>query len=282
MRSSGCRNCHPAPRYPAAFQGVDTPGTGAKCLRALAAALLVLAAVTRTLPAQSIQITPLAELLADRDHNFVPDRLRDTATIRGVVTTPPRRASGSLRYVTVQDGDAAVRVIARRDSGHVDSLRTGMLVQVRGALLQSRGLENFVVLKVEILGTAPVPEAVAVEMDALLAERYVGRMVRVRGQLRSYIAKEAGSDDERDFELYEGTTRIALRVPGFEDWHHADALLDGGPVELVALLDQADTEAPFDSGYRLQVIDLNDIRFLPRLPTESSRSRASSACWFSA
>lgn len=231
-------------------------------MRVALVALVLLAFGPRAAASQSTRSAGIADVLVDRDVNFVPDRLGDTVSIAGTVTSRPRGTHGGWRFVLVQDDAGGIRMAAPAAEQLIDRLQPGDVVRATGVLHQFRGAAELRALRIERGGGTSVPYAREVRVVDAASERYEGQLVRVVGQL-SRRAREG----EVEFELQDGSGSIAVHLPArLLESSIGSRLLLGGHVDMVAVVGQADRDPPFDSGYRLAPAEPEDIRFVERPP----------------
>src|SRR5438094_2443877 len=230
---------------------------------------LVLAAFIPA-PAQAAErITPLQEVLRDKDGNFVPDRLGEMFTVSGVLVSDPVNVSGygpdASEYaslVNLQDDSGGI-VLFTRDSALLNSgFSRGDVVQAHGKLSQHYGMEELMLVEIRRLGSKAVPRARDVLAADLQSERYSGQLVRLAGEL---IAPADLLEKNRDLVLRDrsGEMPVILSDRFFSNPRFAARLMRGGKVELLGIASQLCSAPPFNSGYRLVPRDPDDFNFAP-------------------
>ncbi|HKS38206.1 MAG TPA: hypothetical protein VJW76_13495, partial [Verrucomicrobiae bacterium] len=132
-------------------------------------------------------VTPLSEVLRDRDGDFVPDRMGENVTVVGVLTSDPVPLTPFGRsYATLanlQDATGAV-VLFTRDPALLESgYKRGDSVHVIGKVSQHNGTEELTISEIKNLGPGVLPAPKEVLVADLKAERYSGQLVRVEGIL---------------------------------------------------------------------------------------------------
>ncbi|HUL51407.1 MAG TPA: PAS domain S-box protein [Candidatus Nitrosotalea sp.] len=233
----------------------------AACLAALLAAQELLAAEE---PA-----TPLAEVLQDRDAKFVPDRLGETFTVAGILTTDPLplnihgRAYATMAYMA--DPTGAIALYASDPTILRRRFRRGDRVRVRGTLSQHNGTEELIILDIQRLGAGMIPQPREVLAADIKGERYSGQLVRVIGDL---LVPPDFRQTHQGLQLRDrsDTITVAISEPWFANPDFLERLQRGGAATLVGIAGQYDIEPPFNSGYRLIPRDADDFGFAPVIP----------------
>ena len=229
--------------------------------RAVLASVALLAIDFGDMAAQSSVPAAIGTVVMDRNADFVPDRLGDTVSISGVVTSRPRNTHDDWRFVLVQDSSAGIRIAAPPAEGLIDRLQPGDVLRAVGVLQQYRGANELRVIEIQRGDRTSVPYAREVPVREANSERYEGQRVRIVGQLSS----RTDPDGDMVFELRDRTGTMPVHLPQrFVESSIGSLLLHGGDVDLVAIVGQADADAPFDSGYRLAPAEPEDIRFVER------------------
>src|SRR5258708_7300474 len=101
------------------------------------------------------QTMPIAQAVADKDGNFVPEHSGERVTIRGVITTIRARHFSYRAYyfAYVQDESGAVIV---HGEGEVPNISEKDMVEVRGIVGQRHGMAEISSPEFVKLGTALV------------------------------------------------------------------------------------------------------------------------------
>ena len=243
-------------------------GRGAAVDRALHSAfssLLLLLIPTVPLLASSSESVTIKEALEDKEGHYIPDRLGETVTLTGVLTSGPIVLSPAAGLVHLQDSTGGIVLFTSQTGMLVGRFHRGDRVEARGKISQYYGQEQLILDEIRPLGTAPVPaprEALAAD---LLSERYEGRLVRVAGQLvvpADFLHKNSGLL-LRD---RSGEVTVYVYPALFEDPGFSERLMQGGNAVIVGIVGQRKETPPFDSGYRLIPRDTDDFHFAPIPP----------------
>ncbi len=232
---------------------------GVRPIFLLLAALFLIAPVQGQEPAP----IPVQEALRDDNKDLVPDRLGETVTLVGVLTSDTRYAQrGSL--VNFQDATGGILLYCR-ENARMAGLQRGDRVQARGRIGQYRGTEQLEVEEIVRLGEGEVPRPRDVRAVELLSERYSGQLVRVVGELRvppNLLATLEGlTVRDRSGEIPVDINRRYL-----QDQRFVEQLLKGGRVELIGIARQSKPEPPYNSGYELRPRGPADFHFVAAPP----------------
>jgi len=214
--------------------------------------------------AKASESITIKQALVDKDGNYVPDRLGETVTLTGVLTSTPIVLSPGASLVHLQDTTGGI-VLFTTQTGMLGPFHRGDRVETRGKISQYYGQEQLIVDEIHVLGTGPVPaprEALAAD---LLSERYEGQLVRVAGQL---LVPADFSHQNSGLQLRDRSGEVTIYVyPSlFEDPGFSERLMKGGNAVIVGIVGQRKETPPFDSGYRLIPRDANDFHFAPIPP----------------
>ena len=202
--------------------------------------------------AQQSVPTPVAEALYDGDGDRIPDRLGETVTLTGVLTTDPYAAADGERRSSLQDPTGGIR-LTTLDAVLLADLRLGDRVAVVGTVGQYQGNELVHIRTIDRLGPGVVPEPRDVTVSDLVGERFSGQLVRIRGRI--------GFDSDLKLVDDSGEVRFYLTRKFFAESSFADELIVGRRVEVVGIAEQFDTRAPFTAEYRILPRDRADVRF---------------------
>jgi PAS domain S-box-containing protein len=255
---------HSALGFAQGLAGKDTPL--ARALPFFFFVFLVLSIFAVPALAKPSQGTTVKEALRDNDGNYIPDRLGETVTLRGVLTSTPIVLSPSASLVTLQDGTGGIVVFTEQTTLLVGHFNRGDLVEARGKISQYNGQEELVIGDIRRLGAAPVPAPREVLAVDLLSEHYEGQLVRASGEL--VVPPDFLHKNNNGLLLRDRSGQIVVYVyPSlFENPEFSERLMKGGNVEVVGILGQRKEAPPFDSGYRLVPRDRDDFHFAPIPP----------------
>jgi two-component system, cell cycle sensor histidine kinase and response regulator CckA len=210
--------------------------------------------------AQEPKTIKVREALRDDDGNYIPDRLGETVTLVGVLTSDPLVLSPAASLISLQDDTGGIVLFTRDTSLLTGHFNRGDLVEVRGRISQYKGQEQVVIEEIRRLGTRAVPSPRDILAADLRAERYEGQLVRVVGQL---VVPPDRLDNNHGLVLRDRSGEIPLYVYPwlFNNPKFSERLMKGGSVELIGIAGQYKEQPPFDSGYRLVPRDPDDFRF---------------------
>ena len=187
------------------------------------------------------RITPIQEVLRDKDGNFVPDRLGETFTVSGVLISDPINLRGfgsdAAEYaslVNLQDNTGALVLFTRNTALLGSGFQRGDIVQARGKLSQYNGMEELMLVEIRRLGRGTLPKPRDVLTADLLSERYSGQLVRVAGEL---VAPSDLLDKKRGLVLRDRSGEIPVIVSErfFTRPQFAGRLMQGGRAEVVGI-----------------------------------------------
>jgi signal transduction histidine kinase len=213
-------------------------------------------------------VFPASQILADEDGNFVPDRLGETVSVAGHLTSEITH-SQNRAVMHFQDDTGGLVLV-----GPVkvfEQVRKGDRVKVRGTLTQNLGMEEIEVDSIRLISSGDVPKPRDVWTRDLLGERFSGQLVRLEGQ----IVLGTNVAGETIFLLRDERGELPLLVaPDFFSHRRGElnyALWKGGRAEVTGIAGQNKAVPPFDSGYAIIPLTAEDIQFGPPPPPPPSR-----------
>ena len=218
------------------------------------------------------RITPIRELLRDTNGDFVPDRLGESFTISGILTSDPFNLTGfgadSAEYaslVNLQDNSGGIALFTRNTTMLNTGFKRGDVVLARGKLSQHNGTEELILTEIRRSGSEALPKPHDVLAADLQGERYSGQLVRVTGEL---VAPADLLEKKRGLVLRDRSGEIPVFVSDrlFTNPQFANRLMRGGRIELVGIAGQSCKDPPFNTGYRLIPRDPADFGFFPVPP----------------
>ncbi len=198
---------------------------------------------TKLVEGVPVVVEDIASVKVDSDADFVPDRLGETVTITGVITSPN---FGFHTQYYMQDATGGIVLY----SGTYDfTLNKGDEIQVTGELTQYRGLteiEPTSETSVEVLSTGnEVTPAMITIPD--LGEDYEAELVKVDSVWIVDMNQWPAEGSNGSVDITDGTDTSYIYID-------KDSDLDGwtppsGKMNLIALNDQYTTSTPPDNGY---------------------------------
>ena len=228
--------------------------------------LVFVAGLSIALPAasQESKATTVREALRVNDAGSVPDRLRETVRLVGVLTSDPVNLSASASATTLQDATGGIRLFTRDPQLLVGRFKRGDLVEVRGKIDQYLGMDELRVEEMRRLGAGSMPPLRDVLAADLHSKRYAGQLVRVVGTL----VVQPDSQQNRRCVFRDRSGEITVFIPGrlLQDLEFGKRLMEGGAVEIVGIPGQRTSKSPHDPGYLLVPRDPADIHFAPVPP----------------
>jgi len=193
----------------------------------------------------------IAEAIVDADSDYVPDKLNDTVHVKGIVISPNYQTSNRSYYI--YDGTAG---IATFQNGLLSpALNLGDEVDVRGVILHYNGLTEIDLLSDSSLvvlsdsNTVPEPKVLTISEFFADPEEYESELVAFTN-----LTKKSGtwpaSGSSANLVFTNGTDTIVVRVD-------SDTDIDGQteptyPVDIIGVITQFKSGAPYTSGYQLQ------------------------------
>jgi phosphatidylserine/phosphatidylglycerophosphate/cardiolipin synthase-like enzyme len=190
---------------------------------------------------------PIAEA-RENNANGVPVKLGEIVTVNGIVTVANQ--FGSPAYVQDHTGGIAVY-----DFDLSDSVSIGDEVTITGTITQFNGLTEMETVTIDAIpstGNAVVPLVVTISDvlgDGLAGnELYESTLLRINGvtvNTTAWIVTGSGVN----YKLSDGTNELDVRVDN--DVPFAGQPAPGGSFDIVGVLSQYKTAAPYAGGYQL-------------------------------
>jgi hypothetical protein len=200
-----------------------------------------------------VEVLSIADVVADSNRDFVPDRMGDSVVATGIVTAPSGAFSTEYTDIYVQDGTAGVNVF----SYDLQTVAVGDSVVVAGVVDQYNGkteLSSATVTRVA-QGRA-VPDAELLSFDRPLTERQEGRLVTLVGDV---VQAPVRSGSGSNITVKNGTPAIAIRVNDASGINLSWVTV-GRKIRFTGIGGQYDSEAPYNSGYQLMPRFQEDLR----------------------
>ena len=217
------------------------------------------APAARAAPAAADTV-PIAAADADRNGDFVPDRLGDTVTVSGRATVGSRVLNQSSFRIFLRDSTGGIQLY---DEDMGESVGRGDRVVATGVVDQYHGQTQLLVHSYE---ARPAPEGDAglspvrlAAPDSAVLDEHEGELVRISG-----VVVQPGTNDGGDY-LWLIPEGDGQRVQVFAARWHSPAVDLGrfGPGDRIAatgLLGQYDTIPPHDNYFQLYPRSDDDLR----------------------
>ncbi|MDX9758229.1 MAG: phospholipase D-like domain-containing protein [Bacteroidota bacterium] len=190
---------------------------------------------------------PIAEA-RENNASGVPVKLGQLVTVNGIVTVSNQ--FGSPAYIQDHTGGIAVY-----DFDFSDSVRIGDEVTITGTLTHFNGLTELEQVRIDTIassGNEVVP--VHVGIDAILNdgvggnEAYESMLVRINGVTVNTTAWTV-TGSGTNYKLSDGSAQLDVRVDN--DVPYAGQPAPGGSFDIIGVVSQYKTAAPFAGGYQL-------------------------------
>lgn len=190
---------------------------------ALVCALLLVCelAWSQTPASEPSPLMTIAQALADRNHDAVPDRLGQPTRVRGVVTISPGEMGGDNFVVTIQDATGGLVLFSRTFSM---SLKAGDIVEASGVIGQYRGARQLQQVEAARVGHGQLPQPVRLPLTSAALSAHMGQLVQVEGtidrfRLGSFATVTLRGDNGESLGLYfpasvAGNLPLGLFTPG--------------------------------------------------------------------
>ncbi len=208
------------------------------------------------------QPQPIAEVLADRDGDYVPDRLGRRVTVAGRASV----GSGVLKQgaldVFIQDATGGIRLVAPSIAAPVAA---GDSVVAVGTLEQHAGLAQLADLEYYVVpGARRVPEPAALDLRTDFLEEHESRLARVEG----YVAGKGEVKGGHFLNLVAGdSVVVAFAFASNADGLAFEEAQMGNYVRITGIVAQYDFSDPLNDGYQIYPRRADDVAirgFSPR------------------
>lgn len=191
-----------------------------------------------------VTVVSIAEIIADTDSDFVPDRLGDSVVTTGIVTVPSGVFSTSNTDIYIQDATAGVNVF----NYGTTTVELGDSVVVAGIVDQYKGKTELSSATITVVAhNRTVPSPKLVPFNYPLTERDEGQLLLLVGDV---VQEPVRSGSGSNIVIKNGTPAIAVRVndpTGIDlSW-----VTVGRRIRFIGIGGQYDPDEPYNSGYQL-------------------------------
>jgi GAF domain-containing protein/CheY-like chemotaxis protein len=197
-------------------------------------------------------VTPTAVTLGDLNQRSAPDyaprNLGQGVAVRGTVNARAYHFP-SYTVLTIDDGTNGASIEVRNNDTRLEAFQPGDEVLASGKVFQLAGMTMLDVEHITLVGRQRAPAEISVSLADLRGFRYLGRLVRVRGQIRAVADTISGAyldikDDAATYRIFLPRTQ-ELPAPKL------DLFSVGDRIEVEGSAFQYDTRPPFDHGFEL-------------------------------
>lgn len=196
---------------------------------------------------QKVEKTPIGEVVADEDGDYVPDNLGEKYTVQGVVTTVNfQEDNDNLNYV-IQDETGGVNLF---NYGDTTSFDVGELVQVTGTVGQYNGLTQLSVDTVFYVATGTVPEPKEVTVDEFLnnAEEYENELIKFNS-VEKVTGDWPSAGNDANLTFWDGNREFTFRIDLNSDLDDNEE--PTYPIDFVGVASQFTYSDTADDGYQI-------------------------------
>jgi signal transduction histidine kinase/CheY-like chemotaxis protein len=229
-------------------------------------AAMVVASVSVLVVAEDAPVRmTIAEAIQDANHDYIPDFMGLTVTLRGIVTSEPRAIGQNSSTATIQDRTGGILLFTSNPSLMVGRLNRGDEVEATGEVSQYRGREQLAIVSIRRIGAGGRIDPPLVRSADLQSEKYQNQLVRVHGAIRiqpAMLGQKMGVvlDDGS------GEMPVILLDAFLQDLHFVEQILKAPGVDIVGVASQDKAAPPYSSGYRLVPRDQADFTFATIIP----------------
>ena len=139
----------------------------------------------------SSQILPVAIAIADKNTDFIPDKLGDTISVAGRVTVSSGVLWKNRLQIAIQDYSGGIEIYQRDYSG--SRITIGDSLQVTGIISQYRGQTQLTPIHINFIDSLNRKIPIPVQLGKSDPENYEGRLVTINGRIIN-ISSNAGGD----------------------------------------------------------------------------------------
>lgn len=139
----------------------------------------------------SSQIVPVAIAIADKNTDFIPDKLGDTVSVAGRVTVSSGVLWKNRLQIAIQDNTGGIEIYQRDYSG--PRIMMGDSLQVTGIIGQYRGQTQLTPIHLNFIDSLNRKIPIPFQLGKNDPENYEGRLVTINGRIIN-ISSNAGGD----------------------------------------------------------------------------------------
>ncbi len=201
-------------------------------------------------------VTPIADVIADENNDFIPDNIGETYNVAGVVTTANFTESLGRLNVYIQDETGGINLYkATLDN----DFPIGTKVNVIGEVTQYRGLTELSISSIEKIGLGTVPAPIEITASDWLAnpEQYEGKRIKI-----SNVTKVEG-----DWPAEGSSVNLTMSDESKQNFTmriDADTDIDGSPepsypLDVIGVASQFTYSEPPNDGYQVIPSNYSDL-----------------------
>lgn len=197
-------------------------------------------------------IVPISYAFLDVDQDFTVDKIGEQVKIKGTVITNIRLPSGSS-LIHMFDSTGGTGLFFNQKS---TDLKKGDIVTVVGRIAQFGGFNQLNVTDLIYIHSGEEPKPIPIELKEFNSKKYQGQYVTIVGDVK----KSSINDREGFITLTDGLTDVEVYFPNHlkinPEKHNYTT---EHKLKVSGVASQYDLSPPFDAGYQLKVISLEDI-----------------------
>lgn len=192
-----------------------------------------------------------------------------TVTIRGIVTGPPSvfTPTSTSTGFYIEDETGGVNIYSGGDAMN-SSFLTGMELIITGTVEEYNGLTEVSYSSADssiiiVNDTIATPEPTVLSNSQGVNELNEGMLLEV--QYAKVMTAPVSAGTGKNFQVLNGQTLIDCRITEKSPFYNTDAMNSIQPgmlLNIIGIGGQYDTEAPYSSGYQLQIRFEDDVEFI--------------------
>jgi len=208
--------------------------------------------------AGSGDLLSIKKAIVDQNGDFIPDRMKEFVTVRGLITSPNFTESKKLSY-TIQDLSGAITIYS---ATFCKSLNLGDLVQVSGAVWQFKGKTELVIPDSNYIAVVSAGNAIPGERHLTISdcvENMENCLIRLENVQLVNPENWPAEGADCNLLICDGTQKMMIRID-------KNTELDGwtppqGRFSVIGILDQFTLSDPQNNGYQIKPRFISDFIF---------------------